>query len=44
MWYLEHQRENKRITCRSYDHALREFYFQWRDGDGSIPWTIKYQQ
>ena len=46
MWnythYLKHKRENRRITCRSHRECVIEFYRQWRDADGSIPWTIEY--
>lgn len=41
MWYLQHIRENKRITCLTYRSAVVAFYSQWRDDDGSIPWVIR---
>ena len=44
MWYLEHKRELKIITCNSYEQAIKEYFYQWRDDDGSIPWTIEYIQ
>lgn len=40
MCYLEHFRENKRITRPDFESARTEFYRQWRDSDGSIPWRI----
>jgi len=43
MWQLVHKREYKFISCNSYEQALREFYMQWRDVDGSIPWDIEYK-
>lgn len=42
MWYLQHKQEYKFITCKSYEQALKKFYRQFRDIDGSIPWTIEY--
>jgi hypothetical protein len=44
MYVLQHNRSNTQITCRSYDEALRLFYRQWRDLDGSIPWQIKWKE
>lgn len=44
MWYLQHKRENRRVSCRSKFGAIVEFYRQWRDDDGSIPWTVEYEQ
>lgn len=41
-WYLRHKRENRIICCQSWSQATAEFYMQWRDEDGSIPWTIHY--
>lgn len=41
MFYLQHKRENRRITCQTYEQAVREFFYQWRDPDGSIPWIIE---
>ena len=41
-YYLQHKRENRVIHCRDYQQALSDFYRQWRDPDGSIPWTIEY--
>lgn len=38
--YLTHKRTNDRINCRTFTEALREFYRQYRDIDGSIPWII----
>ena len=43
MFYLQHTRENRRISCRSYEQALSDLYTQWRDADGSIPWTIEWE-
>lgn len=43
MWYLEHIKEYKFISCSSYEHAIKELYRQWREQDGSIPWLIKYK-
>lgn len=42
MWYLMHKREYKFISCASYNQVVNEYYRQWRDSDGSIPWEIKY--
>jgi hypothetical protein len=38
--YLEHTRTRQRITCTSIAKAITEFYYQWRDSDGAIPWVI----
>jgi hypothetical protein len=38
--YLQHTRDNVRITCHSWTQALNIFYRQWWDPDGSIPWVI----
>ena len=44
MWSLRHTREwNFWISCGSYERAIKEFYRQWRDDDGSIPWEIVYE-
>jgi hypothetical protein len=43
MWYLKHKRENRRISCNSRAQAISDFYYQWRDDDGSIPWTIEWE-
>ena len=40
MFKLIHKHENKVISCYSYEQALSEYYRQWREPDGSIPWTI----
>lgn len=38
---LEHTRKNRQITgAGTYDFCIWEFYRQWRDPDGSIPWRI----
>jgi hypothetical protein len=29
-----------RIHCRTWTQALGEFYSQWRDETGAIPWVI----
>jgi len=42
MYYLEHKRDHRFITCYSYQQAIKEYYNQYRDPDGSIPWTVKY--
>lgn len=42
MWRLVHKRENKFISCNSHEQAVKEFYRQYRDEDGSIPWTMEY--
>lgn len=44
MWYLAHTREYKFISCKSYEHAVNEYYRQYRDADGSIPWIIEYKE
>jgi hypothetical protein len=44
MYYLAHIREYKFISCSSYQQALNEYYRQWRDTDGYIPWTIEYRE
>jgi hypothetical protein len=44
MWYLVHIREYKFISCNSYEQAVNEYYRQYRDDDGSIPWTIEYKE
>lgn len=38
MFRLEHIRESKQISCRSFEHLRSEYARQWRDDDGSIPW------
>jgi hypothetical protein len=43
MWYLAHTREYKFISCNSYEQAVNEYYRQYRDDDGSLPWTIEYK-
>jgi hypothetical protein len=43
MFYiLHHKRESRTITCVSFKQAQREFFFQWRDPDGSIPWLLYF--
>ena len=39
-WYLQHKRANRRISCKSRETMIAEFYRQWRDVDGSIPWVM----
>jgi hypothetical protein len=43
MWYLAHTREYKFISCNSYEQAMSEYHRQYRDENGSIPWTIEYK-
>jgi hypothetical protein len=44
MYYLQHKRDQWRIlTCITYSRAVSEYFRQWRDPDGSIPWTIEHQ-
>jgi hypothetical protein len=38
--YIEHTQTRQRITCTSIAQAIKEFYRQWRDSDGAIPWVI----
>ena len=42
MYYLQHKRENRTISCRTREQCVYEYYRQWRDADGSIPWTMEY--
>ena len=40
-YYLEHVRENRRITGPgTLAFCQKEYFRQWRDPDGSIPWRI----
>jgi len=44
-FYLQHKRDCKTITCGiDYQAVLRVYYRQWRDEDGTIPWTIEYHE
>ena len=38
MFRLEHIRESKQISCRSFEHLRSEYAYQCRDDDGLIPW------
>ena len=44
MWYLAHLREHKFISFTACSYEVNEFYRQFRDVDGSIPWTIEYKE
>ena len=44
MWYLAHAHEYKFISCKSYEHAVNEYYRQYRNAYASIPWTIEYKE
>jgi hypothetical protein len=41
-YFLEHKRENRFLSCRTRNGALTSYFMQWRDPDGSIPWTLHY--
>lgn len=45
MWFIQHKRDpSRRVTgAGTYHAALCAFYRQWRDPDGSIPWTLEYE-
>jgi hypothetical protein len=42
MYQLRHRNGYDYITCKNYNHAVRELYRQWRDLDGSIPWRVTF--
>jgi hypothetical protein len=39
-WEVRHNRHSLTITRETFAAARSEFCRQWRDPDGSIPWTI----
>lgn len=42
MFRLEHTTEHRFISCNSLQQAITEYYRQYRNFDGSIPWQIVY--
>ena len=39
-WFIERKRCGKRVSSRSKEQCLRDFFMQWREQDGSIPWRV----
>lgn len=43
MYYLIHRREQQFISCKSFDDMIKQYFMQWRDNDGTIPWRLFYE-
>jgi hypothetical protein len=39
---LQHAQKNLSIMSPSFEGARRDYAYQWRDSDGSIPWRMFY--
>jgi len=42
MYIIKHVNKNIRITANSFEECQRDYYYQFREQDGSIPWEMFY--